>query len=351
LQQLDAMRRVIPPIFLLVSAFLINMTLARMIVLEREQIGLMKAIGYGPIPIAAHYVKLVLAIASLGIALGFLAGAWLGYGLTRLYASFFHFPFLLFEHDTDVYATAGLVCLASAVVGALRAVAEVLKLAPAIAMQPPAPARYRRLLPGKWRLPALLSQLTIMTLRNIARRPLRAGLTSLGISLSIALLVTALLSFDSIEVMIDVAFFRADRQQATLTFTDDKHMRVLQAAERLPGVLRAEPYRTVAARLRNGHRSRKLAIMGKPADMDLSRVLDGDFEPVRLPEAGLVIDEYLAGVLALRRGDLVEVELLQGLRGTRLVPVADIVKSYIGLVAYMDLDAIHAIATCAHRND
>ena len=53
LKQLDALRSVIPPIFLLVSAFLINMTLTRMIALEREQIGLLKAIGYGPAAIAA----------------------------------------------------------------------------------------------------------------------------------------------------------------------------------------------------------------------------------------------------------------------------------------------------------
>jgi hypothetical protein len=33
----------IPPIFLLVSAFLINMTLSRMVALKREQIGLQKA--------------------------------------------------------------------------------------------------------------------------------------------------------------------------------------------------------------------------------------------------------------------------------------------------------------------
>jgi putative ABC transport system permease protein len=348
LKQLDAMRRVIPPIFLLVSAFLINMTLTRMIALEREQIGLLKAIGYGPFPIAAHYVKLVLIIAGLGIALGFLAGAWLGYGLTRLYADFFHFPFLLFRHDTDVYATAGLVSLSAAVIGALRAVAEALRLAPAVAMQPPAPSRYRRVLPGRLRLPAL-SQLTIMTFRHMARRPLRAGLTSLGISLGVALLVTALLSFDSTELMIDVAFFRADRQQATITFTDAKHVRALQAAERLPGVLRAEPYRTIPVRLRNGHLSRKLAITGKPADMDLSRVLDADFEPVRLPEAGLVVDEHLAEVLKLRRGDLVELELLEGARVTLTVAVSDIIKSYFGLVAVMDLDALQAIAGAGPR--
>ena len=47
LRQLDALRRVMPPIFLLVSAFLINITLSRMIALGREQIGLLKALGYG----------------------------------------------------------------------------------------------------------------------------------------------------------------------------------------------------------------------------------------------------------------------------------------------------------------
>lgn len=343
LKQLDALRRVIPPIFLLVSAFLINITLTRMITLEREQIGLLKAIGYGPTPIAGHYVKLVLGIASLGIALGFLGGAWLGYGLTRLYADFFHFPFLLFQHDANVYATAGLVSLAAAVVGAVRAVSKVLQLAPAVAMQPPAPMRYRRLPSGWPRLSVPVSQLTIMALRHVVRRPLRAGFTSLGISLGVALLVMALLSFDSVELMIDVAFFRTDRQHATVIFSDDNHTRALQAVERLPGVLRAEPYRVMSVRLRNGHLSRKLVITGKPRDMDLSRVLDIGFRPVVLPEVGLVVDARVADVLALKRGDVVEVEFLQGRRTRRFVPVTDIIQSYFGLMAFMDLDALHEV--------
>ena len=149
LRQLDALRRVMPPIFLLVSAFLINITLARMIALEREQIGLLKALGYGPLPIAAHYVKIVLAITTVGILIGSVVGAWLGKGLTRLYAEFFHFPFLIFRHDADVYATAALVSILAAVVGALKAVSDVLALAPAVAMQPPAPTRYRQLFLGR----------------------------------------------------------------------------------------------------------------------------------------------------------------------------------------------------------
>ncbi len=343
LRQLDALRRVMPPIFLLVSAFLINITLARMIALEREQIGLLKALGYGPLPIAAHYVKIVLAITAVGIVIGSVVGAWLGKGLTRLYAEFFHFPFLIFRHDADVYATAALVSILAAVVGALKAVRDVLALAPAVAMQPPAPTRYRQLSLGRLVPSTLFSQLTIMALRHIGRWPFRAAATTLGISFGVALLVTALLSFDSVELMIDVAFFRTERQQATLNFTDETHGRALGVVQRLPGVLRAEPYRSVSVRLRNGHLQRKLSIVGKPRQMDLSRVLDLDFKPVTLPESGLVVGERVAEILQLRRGDVVEVEILEGRRGVRQVPVADVIKSYFGLAVFMDIDALDTL--------
>ena len=48
--------------------------------------------------------------------------------------------------------------------------------------------------------------------------------------------------------------------------------------------------------------------------MDLSRVLDLD-RPVTLPPRGLVVGERVAQILNLRRGDVVEVEILEGRRG------------------------------------
>ena len=340
LTQLAAMRRVIPPIFLLVSAFLINMILTRVIALEREQIGLLKAIGYGPLPIAMHYIKFVLAIAAIGVAIGFAMGAWLGHGMTRLYAEFFHFPFLIFRNDASTYAIAGAVSAGAAVVGALRAVRQILRLAPAVAMQPPAPPRYNRGLASRIHSCLPLSQMTIMSLRHMARWPMRSAVTALGIALGIALLVTALLSFDSVESMVDVAFFKIDRQHATVGFNEPQHMRALESVRRLPGVLRAEPLRTVAVRLRNEHRVRKLSIIGKPVDMDLSRILDAGLHPIGLPDRGLVIDERVAELLNLKRGDMVEVEVLEGRRVQRRVAVTDIVTSYLGLSAYMDLEAL-----------
>ena len=340
LTQLDAMRRVMPPIFLLVSAFLINMILTRVIALEREQVGLLKAIGYGPLPIAMHYIKFVLAIAAVGIAIGFAMGAWLGQGVTRLYADFFHFPFLIFRNDASTYVIAGAVSAIAAVTGAVRAVRQILHLAPAVAMQPPAPPRYNRGLASHIHTRLPLSQMTIMSLRHMARWPMRSAVTALGIALGLALLVTALLSFDSVEDMIDVAFYKTDRQHATIGFNEIAHIRAIDAVRRLPGVMRAEPVRTVAVRLRNGHYVRKLSIIGKPVSMDLSRILNGALRPIELPSQGLVIDERVADLLRLKSGDSVDIEVLEGQRVRRRVRVADVVTSYLGLSAYMDLDAL-----------
>jgi putative ABC transport system permease protein len=45
LDMLNNMSRTLPPIFVLVAAFLVNLTLSRLVTLEREQIGLLKAVG------------------------------------------------------------------------------------------------------------------------------------------------------------------------------------------------------------------------------------------------------------------------------------------------------------------
>src|SRR5690606_3072430 len=47
LDQLRTMGNVLPPIFLLVAAFLVNVVISRLIATERAEIGLMKAFGYG----------------------------------------------------------------------------------------------------------------------------------------------------------------------------------------------------------------------------------------------------------------------------------------------------------------
>ncbi len=351
LEQLRAMSRVIPPIFLLVSAFLVNIVLSRLVALEREQIGLLKAVGYGRWEVTSHYLKLIAMIALLGVLIGAAVGTWLGQGLTRLYADFFHFPFLLFQRDPLVYLLAVGVSLLAAFAGGAGALASVLNLPPAVAMRPPAPPIYRRWISGRLAAVRALSQLTIMGFRHLLRWPLRSFLTALGASFAVALLVLAIFSFDSIDYMIEVSFDRAERQDATLHFFQEAPPAAAQALAQLPGVLQLEPARTMAARLRHGHRSRLIAIQGRPAGADLGRLLDLDHQPLRLPETGLAISEHVAKLLALRRGDLVQVEFLEGQRRVVETPVTEVFQSYFGLVVAMDQAALDQLAGGGPRID
>ena len=54
LDQLRTMGSVLPPIFLLVAAFLVNVVISRLIATERAEIGLMKAFGYSDLDVAAQ---------------------------------------------------------------------------------------------------------------------------------------------------------------------------------------------------------------------------------------------------------------------------------------------------------
>lgn len=344
LEELEGMRNVLPPIFMVVTAFLINMIMTRMIALEREQIGLLKAVGYGRAAIAWHYVKLVLIISIVGIVIGYGLGQWLGHALTRIYAKFFSYPFLIFDNSADVFILAAAITMAAGLLGASSAVWHAAALPPAVAMRPPAPTAYRTLLKGRFNPFAAFDQVTRMTLRHMTRRPIRAGGSMLGIALSLSVLISSLFAFDAIEFMIDMLYFRADRQHATLTFADKKHIRTIQEAARLPGVIKTEPARAISARIRHGHLSRRVAVVGKPRGAELSRVLDLDLRPVTIPRSGIVLSEKLANLIGATTGNHVTVELLEGHRRVFDVVVAGKVRTYIGLLAAMDMAMLNQMA-------
>jgi len=341
IEQIEALSRVLPPIFLFIAAFLVNITLTRLIALEREQIGLLKAVGYSSTAIAVHYLKFAAVIAVIGSLIGAVAGTWLGRGMTVMLIEFFHFPYLIFTMSPDIYLIAIAVTVVAAGLGALKAVWSVLGLAPAVAMQPPAPPHYRRILPRSLDIARHLPKTMTMIGRNMVRAPVRAGMTVLGMALSVAILIGSLFLVDSIYEMLEVHYFQAERQHATVNFVREAPEGIVYEISRWPGVLAVEGQRVVAARLRNGHRDHLTQITGKPAQTELARALDADHRPLTLPDRGIVPSVALAEKLGVRRGDSLEVEFLQGGRRTVTLEVTDLAHTYIGLGAFMEIGAVN----------
>lgn len=349
LTQLSGMAEIIPPMFLLVSAFLINMTLSRMITLEREQIGLLKALGYSRLSVALHYVKFVLVVAAAGIVIGSIAGTWLGRALTVEYARFYAFPFLLFRSDAATYLTAAAITVAAAVLGAVQAIRTAFALPAAVAMQPPAPPVYHAFLGGLFARARVFSQLTTMALRHITRHPVRSGLTTLGISFAVALMAMGIGTLASVDFMVDAIFVRTNREDATIIFSSARPPTALSSVQALPGVLVAEPYLGLPAELTHDQYKRQIYITGKIPTPDLSRVVDLNLDPVRLPESGLAIGDRVASILHVRLGDTLRVDFLDGEQRSATVPVTQIIQSYIGLMAYMDIDALARLSGTGPR--
>src|SRR5690606_27693955 len=66
INQLGTTVEILPPIFLGVAAFLLNIVLGRLVDTEREVIGLLKAFGYRNRAIMLHYAQLALLLCAGG---------------------------------------------------------------------------------------------------------------------------------------------------------------------------------------------------------------------------------------------------------------------------------------------
>lgn len=338
-----SMSRILPTIFLGVAAFLSNMVLARLIATERSEIGLMKAFGYSGIEIGWHYTKMVIAMAMVGVAIGWLAGAWLGRFNTQLYGEVYRFPFLLFRPSPFVFGLSGLVSLAATLIGTVGAVRQAVALPPAEAMRPPAPLMYRQGVFSGTLIWRLLDQPTRIILRQTVRRPVRSAMTVIGVAMSVAVMVSSLQWLDSIDRIVESYFFEAQHQDITIGFVEAQPSAVLHEVRRLPGVLTVEPMRFVSADLRVGPLSHRGALQGVRPDDRLQLIQDVGGRILQVPPDGLVLSSMLADKLGVGPGDSVRVEVRQGRRPTVSLPVVDVFETFIGMPAYMDLDALNRL--------
>ena len=341
-KEMHVLGTVLPAIFLAVAAFLLNVVVSRLVATQREQIAALKALGYGNGAVGAHYLGMVLVIVAIGIVLGTGLGKVLGSLLTGLYADFFRLP--SFEHRLAprlVLIAAG-ISLATAVLGTLGALRAVVRLAPAEAMRPPAPARYRRTWVERLGLRGLSRPLR-MILRNMERRPVRSTLSVAGVAAAVAIVIMGNFFQDAIDAIVESKFNREMRGDVLLWLAEPARETVRLDIARLPGALSVESGRDVPVRLVNGHRSERVTVQGMAAAPVLQRVLDVDNRAYPPPTDGLLLTDRLADKLGLRAGQKVQVEVLEGRPRNLSLPVAGTVRDMMGLNAFIERRALNRL--------
>ncbi|MFO0789594.1 MAG: ABC transporter permease [Pirellulales bacterium] len=343
IQGLRSAGMIAPTIFLCVAAFLLNVVLTRLTSLQREQIAALKAFGYTNLQIAWHYMKFVLLITVAGGFIGTLGGMWLAHDFTKLFLRVYQYPDLVFEVKPNVVANAILVAGGAAAFGAFGAIALAVRLPPAEAMRPEPPAHYHPTILERIGLGRFVPNVARMVLRQLERHPVKTSFSLLAISMSVAIVVVGNFMRNSVDEVILTQFYDVQRFDVSLSTVEPVSIDAVHDLASLPGVHQCEPRRVVSARLRVGSHSRRVGIMGLPANSSLMRLKTKTGHFVSLPPAGLVISKKLGEVLGVKAGETVRVEALQEKRPVADVLVVELLDDISGLNAFMNIEALNRL--------
>lgn len=331
----------VPPIFLGVAAFLLNIVITRLIEAEREQIGLLKAFGYSSGEVGFHYFKFIIAISASGAIMGCLFGVLAGRSLVGFYQIYYKFPFLVFQVDLRTFLIGFAVSILAASAGGVFVLRKVFGLTPAVAMRPPAPADYSRSANfGKF-LKTILDQPSRMVLRRLIRQPGRSALAVLGIGAGMSLSLAMLGVLSGFDETGELNFSVVNRSDVFVSFIEPLSNKTIYELERMEGVVSVEPFRNISAVLRNGLHSYRGGISGLITNAQLNRAVDDKMQPIQMRKEGVILATPLADILHIKPGETLTIEVREGRRPVLEVPVIGIAHTLLGAPAFMEMETLN----------
>ena len=342
-KQLQTSSKIFPTIFICVAAFLLNVVMSRTINTQREQIATLKAFGYNNIDVGIHYAKLVVLIISAGLLGGIAGGIWFGKMLGDIYMEVYRFPVFIYKLYPGVIIMAIFISIASALAGTMHSLWKAAKQPPAEAMRPEAPVKYRVSLIEKIGIGRWLTQPSRIIVRNIERKPIRTFLSIIGIAAACATMISSGFFKDSVDFIVHVQFVFSQKEDMTITFTEPTSYKAIYELKETQGINNGEGFRVVPVKFKFGHRSYKTILNGIEPDSHLHLLLDRNLKNIPLPPSGILLTDYLGEFLGVKAGDMLTVEILEGSKAVRQVPVVALAKQYLGVMGYMNLNALNRL--------
>ena len=329
---------IMPTIFLVVAALVLNILMSRLVDQQQTIIGTLKGLGYADSQIFMHYVKFAGTIGILGAAVGCAAGYGMSEFVTRLYRTFFEFPELANRFEPTIYLLGIAISLACSLGGAVHGARLALKLRPAEAMHVKPPAQGKTVWLEK--ITFLWQRLSFgwrMVFRNLIRNRLRTAVCLFAAAMGAGLMTTGFILYNATGYLIEFQFELIQRSDLDLSLEKERSIDVLEEARRLPGVNYAEPTLDVACDFSHGQYHRKGGITGLVQNPKLTVPRNSAAQPVRVPTSGVAMTRKMAEILHLEEGDSFTATPIKGLRQPITLTVAEIADSYLGLGVHTDI--------------
>ena len=335
--------RVFPVFFFLVAALVCVTTMTRMVDEERGQIGILRALGFGPGRIRGVYLLYSGSAALLGCIAGYFLGSatvprviWLAYGIMYQQGELL----LRFNPVPGVLLT--LAFLAMSCLATSLAVGRELKCVPAQLLRPRPPKAGRaiavRRVPGSRLRPDLI---WTVTLRSLLASPWRLLLTLVGVAGCTALLLAAYGIRDSVAGVVSAQFDEVALYDYLAVFEDAPDADALRRFAEGPG-RSLSVWQTLYQGnmdLDDGETVRDVILVAS-ADGALDGLVDlhSGGTPVAFPAPGeALICPKLADTFRLRVGDVFSLRAEDG-RHLELT-VAGVADNYFYNYIFISLDS------------
>lgn len=231
----DSVANVFPLFFVLVAALVCLTTMTRMINDQRTQVGVLKALGYGPGAIMAKYLIYSGSATLFGCVFGIGIGVyvfpfivWVGYGII------YNFSGLVFNVNWLLAAEITAANLAAMLLVTWLCCRSELKEVPAELIRPKAPEAGKRTLLERitfiWKRFSFMQKVSA---RNILRYKKRIYMMLLGIGGCTALILTAFGLNDTVKSVVDQQYGKVSLYDYELSLaydmTDDEQALILDA--------------------------------------------------------------------------------------------------------------------------
>lgn len=329
LKQLQVQATILPIIFFLVSAYILNVVIGRLIHVQRSEIATLKALGFSDYEISTYYIFISLVIVTLGNLIGVILGYLIGHSMTQLYTVYYHFPVLQYQLNFQHLLLSISITALVSILSLLNSLRGIFKLSPAEAMRPPSPPSFSNINFEKSLYFHSFSTKTKMLIRGIFSFPRKSTLNILGLSLTIVLLVSGLFWPDSMDFLVYAQYGLVQKETGQIQLTQSLPSQTINEVLRIPGIIEAEGYRSESVEVTFENTKKKTILRGFPSAPKLSGIVNEKLDEIPIPQEGIFITRILARQLKIKEGDLLQVQFLDGRKEGFSLKIEKIVDSLL----------------------
>lgn len=336
IQEMGSVAQAYPLLFLVVGGLVTYVLLARIVLNQRSQVGLMRAVGYSRREVLVHYLSFALIIGVVGAVAGCVAGYLLSRVVTGLYSSALGLPFTKTEVEWQIIGEGLLLGIIPCVIAGILPAYAAFRLRPAEAMCIPAPVSGKKLLlerfsPFFYRLPNFWK----IPLRNVRRNRRRSIYTVIGVAFGISLILVSITIIESINSFMSFQFTQIQKYDAQVTFAQSQPLTLVGEVQDSGDFAKVEPVLQVPVRLEHEGKDYTTMVTGLTPEAELYGLYSTSGERVSVSDEGILLSGALKNTLGVEVGDVIT---LRSPSTLQQVKVAGFVKQPLGAFTYVPLE-------------